>query len=214
MPPRRSTRGSPSGNRIPAVFSGAMGNSAAANPNRRGRSPSPGTNRTLPVARRRLALGDANSPNRSNDGSGARSPCTGGGRRRPNVADQPDEDGPDNDFNPETFLNTLAASDQPMPKQFARILRPRTRPFLFCRNRSRTKGTSVRRRRPFATTKTQVDLDFAFTPRILAIYSTPLSPLTSVIWTMSDTTTISTWLPPSRKTCPKLSLWSSIFLRP
>ena len=123
MPPRRSTRGSPSRNRIPELFSGAMGNSAAANPNRRGRSPSPGTTRTPSVARRRLALGDANSPNRSNDGSGARSPCTGGGRRRPNVDDQPDEDGLDSDFNPETFLNTLAASDQPMLKQFGAYLK-------------------------------------------------------------------------------------------
>ena len=61
--------------------------------------------------------------------------------------------------------------------------------------------------------QTQVDLDFAFIRRMLAIYSTPLSSLTSVIWTISGTTIISTWLPPSRKACPKLSLWLSIFLR-
>ena len=29
----------------------------------------------------------------------------------PNVADHSDEDGPDNDFNMETFLDTLTASD-------------------------------------------------------------------------------------------------------
>ena len=29
---------------------------------------------------------------------------------------------PNNDFNPETFLNTLTASDQPMLKQFAAYL--------------------------------------------------------------------------------------------
>ena len=121
--PRRSPRRSPSGTRVPAVFFGAMDNSAAANPNRRGRSPSPGTTRTSRGARRRLDMADANSPNRSNDGSGARSPRNGGGGRRPDVADQPDEDGPDNDFNPETFLNTLAPSGQPMPKQFGAYLK-------------------------------------------------------------------------------------------
>ena len=73
--------------------------------------------------------------------------------------------------------------------------------------------TSVRRRRPFATTKTQVDLDFAFILSISAIYSTPLPFLTSVIWTITDTTIISTWLPPNRKTCPELSPWSPAFLR-
>ena len=102
-----------------------MDNSAVANPNRRGRSPSSSNANTTRgrSARGRLALGDASSPNRSNDGSGARTPRIGGGDRRPNVADHSDEDGPDNDFNPETFFNSLAASDQPMLKQFGAYLK-------------------------------------------------------------------------------------------
>jgi hypothetical protein len=55
-------------------------------------------------------------------GSGARTPRTGGGDRRPNVEDQPDEEGPDNDFNPDAFLDSLKASDQPMLKQFVAYL--------------------------------------------------------------------------------------------
>ena len=39
------------------------------------------------------------------------------------MKDQPDGEGPDNDFNPDTFLNTLEASDQPMMKQFASYLK-------------------------------------------------------------------------------------------
>ena len=46
---------------------------------------------------------------------------------------------------------------------------------------------------------------------ISAIYSTPLSFLTSVIWTISSTTMISTWLPLSRKTLPVVFLWSPSF---
>jgi hypothetical protein len=67
-------------------------------------------------------LGAASSPNRSDDGSSARTPRTGGGGPRSNVEDHPDEDGPDNDFNPDTFRNTLKASDQPMLRQFAAYL--------------------------------------------------------------------------------------------
>ena len=37
-------------------------------------------------------------------------PSNGGGGGRRWIADRPDEDGPDDDFNPETFLNTLSAS--------------------------------------------------------------------------------------------------------
>ena len=74
-------------------------------------------------ARRCLALGGASSPNRSDDGSGAMTLRTGGGGRRHNVADHFDEDGPDNDFNPETFLNSLAASNEPMLKQFGAYLK-------------------------------------------------------------------------------------------
>ena len=110
--PRRSTRISPFGTRIPQLFPAAVDNSGPANPNCRGRSPSLSNARTPPSARRRLALGEAVSPNRSNDGSSARSPRNGGGGGRPPIADCPDEDGPDNDFNPETFLSTLPASDQ------------------------------------------------------------------------------------------------------
>ena len=124
MPPtRRSTRWSPAGTRLPELFSTAVDNSALANPNRRGRSPSSCNARTPRCARRRLALGDAASPNRSNDGSSARSPRNGGGGGRPRIANRPDEDGPDNDFNPETFLSTLAASDQPMLQQFGAYLK-------------------------------------------------------------------------------------------
>ena len=89
-----------------------MDNSGAANPNRRGRSPSP--RKASPrgkSSRRRLDLSASGSPNRSNDGSGARTPRTGGGDRRPNVEDQPAEEGPDNDYNPDDFLDSLKASD-------------------------------------------------------------------------------------------------------
>ena len=40
----------------------------------------------------------------------------------PNVEDQPGEEGPGNDFNPDAFLDSLKASDQPMLKQFAAYL--------------------------------------------------------------------------------------------
>ena len=50
-------------------------------------------------------------------------PRDGGGGRRPRVANLLDEDGPDNDFNPETFLGTLSASDQPMLHQFGACLK-------------------------------------------------------------------------------------------
>ena len=62
------------------------------------------------------------SPNRSNDGSGARTPRTGGGDRRPNVEDQPAEDGPDNNDNSDEFIDSLKASDDPMMHKFAAYL--------------------------------------------------------------------------------------------
>ena len=110
--PRRNTRGSPTGGRVPALFSAAMDNSDVANPNRRGRSPSSRTGSPRDrTSRRRLDLGAASSPNRSDDGSGAQTPSTGGGGRRPNVEDQPGEEGPNNDFNPDAFLDSLKAFD-------------------------------------------------------------------------------------------------------
>ena len=122
--PRRNTRGSPTGGRIPALFSSAMDNFEIANPNRRGRSPSSRTGSPRDrTSRRRLDLGAASSPHRSDDGSSARMPRTGGGGRRSNVEDQPDEEGPDNDFNPDAFLSTPEASDQPMLKQFSSYLK-------------------------------------------------------------------------------------------
>ena len=184
--PRRSTRTSPSGTRIPELFSTAVDNSATARPNPRGRSPSPGNARSPRGAHRRLDLVEAVSPNRSNDGSSARSPRNGGGGGRPRIADRPHGDGPDDDFNPETFLSTLSASDQPMLQQLGAYL---------------------------ATTGTQADLDFSFIRMISTIYSTPMSSLTSVIQTTRDTTTISTWPPPKRKTCPERSPWSPSFLK-
>ena len=106
----------------PALFSGVMDNSGAANSNRPGRLPSSGSGTPRGrSARKRPTLGAASSPNRSDDGSGAQMPRTGGGDRCPNVDGQPDEDGPDDDFNPATFLSTLAASDQPMLNQPMRV---------------------------------------------------------------------------------------------
>ena len=116
--PRHLARTSPSGTRVPELLSMAVDNSAAANPIRCGRSPSPSTTCTPRGARRRLALDEAASSDRSNDGSRTRSPRDGSGGGRPRIADHPNEDGPDNDFNPETFLNTLSAFDQPMLQQF------------------------------------------------------------------------------------------------
>ena len=37
------------------------------------------------------------------------------------ASDRPDEDGPDNDCNLETFVNTLSASNQPMLQQMWRV---------------------------------------------------------------------------------------------
>ena len=122
--PRRSVRITPTGgDRIPPLFSPAMDNSAVANPGRRARSPSPrkGTPRGK-NSRRRLELDSSGSPNRSNDGSGARTPRTGGGDRRPNVEDRPDEDGSDNNDNSDEFIDSLKASDDPMLHKFAAYL--------------------------------------------------------------------------------------------
>ena len=110
MPPRCSTCRSPSGNRIPAYSLGrwtTLARLILIVVDVRHLL----VMRTPRQARRRLTSGDAISPNRSNDGSCARSPRTGGGGRRPDVADRSDEDGPDDDFNPETFLDSLVASD-------------------------------------------------------------------------------------------------------
>ena len=100
-----------------------MDNSGAANPNRRGRSPSPrkGSPRGK-SSRRRLHLDPTGSPNQSNDGSGARTPRTGGGGRRPNVEDQPNEDGSDNNDNSDEFIDSLKASEDPMMLKFAEYL--------------------------------------------------------------------------------------------
>ena len=92
--PHRLARTSPSGTPVSRLFFMEVENSAAVRPNRRGRLPSPGTARTPRDPRRRPDLVDANSPNRPNDGSRARSPRNGGGGKRPRVADHPDEDGP------------------------------------------------------------------------------------------------------------------------
>ena len=86
---------------IPELFATAVDNSAVVRPNRCGRLPSPGNARTPRGALQRLDLVEVVSPNRPSDGSGAWSPCNGGGSRRPRVADCPDVDGPDNDFNRE-----------------------------------------------------------------------------------------------------------------
>ena len=122
--PRRSVRITPTGGgRIPPLFSPAMDNSGAANPNRRGRSPSPrkGSPRGK-SSRRRLHLDPTGSPNQSNDGSGARTPRTGGGGRRPNVEDQPNEDGSDNNVNSDEFIDLLKAHEDPMMLRFAEYL--------------------------------------------------------------------------------------------
>ena len=67
-------------------------------------------------------MGAASSPNRSDDGSGAQTPRTGGGDWRHNVEGQPAEEGPDNDYNPDEFLDSLKASEQPMLLQMAAYL--------------------------------------------------------------------------------------------
>ena len=100
-----------------------MDNSGAANPNRRGRSPSP--RKASPrgkSSRRRLHLDPTGSPNQSNDGSGARTPRTGGGGRRPNVEDQPNEDGSDNNVNSDEFIDLLKAHEDPVMLRFAEYL--------------------------------------------------------------------------------------------
>ena len=120
---RRSARLSPTGGgRVPALFSAAMDNSGVANPGRRARSSSPKSSPRGKSSRRRLDLSAAASTNQSNDGSGARTPRTGGGDRRPNVEDQPVEDGPDNNDNSDEFIDSLKASDDPMMHKFAAYL--------------------------------------------------------------------------------------------
>ena len=120
---RRSARLSPTGGgRVPALFSAAMDNSGVANPGRRARSSSPKSSPRGKSSRRRLDLSAAASTNQSNDGSGARTPRTGGGARRPNVEDRPDEDGSDNNDNSDEFIDSLKASDDPMMLKFAAYL--------------------------------------------------------------------------------------------
>ena len=100
-----------------------MDNTGAANRGRRARSSS--SRKSSPSgksSRKRLDLESSSSPNQSNDGSGARTPRTGGGDRRPNVEDQPVEDGPKNDNNSDEFLDSLKASDDPMLHKFAAYL--------------------------------------------------------------------------------------------
>ena len=123
--PSRTRRGTSRGDRVPALFSAEMDNSVAAQPGRRGRSPASGAGSPRTSARnsrRRLDLVADGTPNRSNDGSGARTPRTGGGDQRPNVEGQPIGDGPDNDYNPDEFLDSLKASEQPMLLQMAAYL--------------------------------------------------------------------------------------------
>ena len=121
--PRHSVHLSPTGGgRVPALFSAAMDNSGVANPGRRARSSSPKSSPRGKSSRRRLDLSAAASTNQSNDGSGARTPRTGSGDRRPNVEDQPVEDGPDNHNNSDEFLDSLKASEQPMLLQMAAYL--------------------------------------------------------------------------------------------
>ena len=123
--PRRTARGTSRGDRVPALFSAEMDNSAAGQPGRRGRSPASraGLPRTpARNSRRRLDLVADGTPNRSDDGSGVRTPRTSGGDRRPNVEGQPVEDGPDDDYNPNEFLDSLKASEQPMLLQMAAYL--------------------------------------------------------------------------------------------
>ena len=100
-----------------------MDDSGAANPGCRGRSPS--SHKSSPhgkTSRRRPNLESFGSPNQSNDGSGAQTPRTGGGDRCRNVEGQPAGEGPDNDYNPDAFVDSLKASDQPMLEQFAAYL--------------------------------------------------------------------------------------------
>jgi hypothetical protein len=62
------------------------------------------------------------TPNRSDDGSGVRTPRTGGSARHRSVDVQPAEDGPDEDYNPDAFLDSLKASNEPMLLQMATYL--------------------------------------------------------------------------------------------
>jgi len=62
------------------------------------------------------------TPNRSDNGSGVRTPRTGGSARRRSVDVRPDEDGPDEDYNPDAFLESLKATREPMLLQMASYL--------------------------------------------------------------------------------------------
>ena len=145
MPQSRSPRGSLAGTRIVDVFSTAVYDSFATNPNCCPRSFSPGNARSS-YARRWLAIGATTSPPSPNDGSSARSPRAGGGGRRTPIADRPDEDNSDDQLDQEAFLNTLAASGQLMLisllKSFSRSLRPRTRQSRLCSDISRLPRTT------------------------------------------------------------------------
>ena len=123
--PRRTARGTSRGDHVPALFSTEMDNSVVGQPGRHGRSPASGAGSPRTPARnsrRRLDLVADGTPNRSDDGSGVRTPRNGSGARRRSVDVQPDEDGPDEDYNPDAFLESLKAPREPMLLQMASYL--------------------------------------------------------------------------------------------
>ena len=77
---------------------------------------------TPPVCHTRRRLVEDGTPTQPRNGSGVRTPRTGGGARHPTIDAHPDEDEPDEDYNPEAFLDSLKASNQPILKQFAAYL--------------------------------------------------------------------------------------------
>ena len=126
IPPKlaaHSTRGYSPTPRLPEVFSTEVYNSPASNPNRRSHSASADERQDI-RSRRRLALGNGDSPDHSIDESSrARSARDGGADERNRVDDGSDEDDSDAQLNTETFVNTLSASNQPVLQQLSAHLK-------------------------------------------------------------------------------------------
>ena len=189
---RRSARLSPTGGGlVPALFSAAMDNSGVANPGRRARSSSP--RKSSPrgkSSRRRLDLSATGSPNRSNDESGARTPRTGGGDRRPNVEDQPVEDGSDNNDNSDEFIDSLKASDDPMMHKLAAYLTAKDKAISSLEQQVKLEQEKRKMQEAIRDYDGTGRSSFSFHPEDIGDLTHTF--ITFVIWTIGSLTSIST----------------------
>ena len=105
-------------------------------------------------------------------------------------------------------MNTPEASDEPMLKQFASYLKAKDETISVLQEQVKSEQNKRATQEAIRNYEDIGRSSFLFHPHDLADLFTPLSSLTFVTKTINDTITISTWLPPNRKTCPVVSLWS------